>query len=137
MPELCTQLDSTSLFMLQLACILNMVSVWKRATVRVFLCTDTSDITENDRRKARLDELLTQLRIQARTILVPMEPVKNLLNRPVINEQDLPHYQQSLFTSHEILAASDIYLKVLEISILFVRISKFSRIFNFLRRPIN
>lgn len=112
MPELCTQLDSTSLFMLQLACILNMVSVWKRATVRVFLCTDTADITENDRRKARLDELLAELRIQARTILVPMEPVKNLLNRPVINEQDLPHYQQSLFTSHEILAASDIYLKV-------------------------
>lgn len=97
--------------MLQLACILNMVSVWKRATVRVFLCTDTADATENERRKSRLDELLNQLRIQASTQLIQIEPVKNLLNRPVINEQDLPHYQQSFYTNAEILAASDIYLK--------------------------
>lgn len=96
--------------MLQLACIMNMVSVWKKAALRVFLCTDTSDPTENERRKLRLDELLNELRIHATTYLVQMEPVKNLLNRPVINEADLSHYQQS-FTSQEILNASDIYLK--------------------------
>lgn len=110
MPESCTQLDSTCLFMLQLACILNMVSVWKRATVRVFLCTDNSDLTENSRRKSRLDDLLNQLRIHSLTSLIPMENVKNLLNRPVISESDLPHYQLAS-TNLEILNVSDIYLK--------------------------
>lgn len=96
--------------MLQLACILNMVSVWKRATVRVFLCTDNVDPVENARRKSRLDDLLNQLRISALTCLVPMETVRNLINRPIISESDLPHYQQST-TSFEILNVSDIYLK--------------------------
>lgn len=109
-PESCTQLDSTSLFMLQLACILNMVSVWKKATVRVYLCSDNSDTVENMRRKTRLDDLLNQLRIQALTTLIPMEQVRDLLNRPIITESDLPHYQQSS-TNFEILNVSDIYLK--------------------------
>ena len=110
LPETCAQLDSTCLFMLQLACILNMVSVWKKATVRVFLCSDNLDVTENSRRKSRLDDLLIQLRIQALTCLVPMENVKNLLNRPVIPEGDLHHYQQSV-TNLDILNTSEIYLK--------------------------
>ena len=95
--------------MLQLACILNMVSVWKRAHLRVFLCTDNLDTMENARRKSRLEDLLTQLRIHALVCLVPMESVKNLLNRPVISDVDLPHYQQPV-TVPEILNASDIYL---------------------------
>ena len=110
MPELCSTLDSTSLFMLQLACILNMVSVWKRATVRVFLCSTVQDAAENDRRKSRLDDLLAQLRIHALTILVPMESVRDVINRPIIKEEDLPHYQSS-FTNQEILNVSDVYLK--------------------------
>lgn len=115
-PESCIQLDSTSLFMLQLACILNMVSVWKKATLRVYLCSDTTDNVENMRRKARLDDLLNQLRIQAMTTLIPMQSVRDLLNRPIITEADLPHYQQ-LGTSHEILGVSDIYLKAANILI--------------------
>lgn len=110
MPELCAHLDSTSLFMLQLACILNMVSVWKRATVRVFLCTTVADAAENERRKSRLDDLLAQLRIHALTIVVPMETVRNVINRPLIKEEDLTHYLSST-TSPEVLNVSDIYLK--------------------------
>src|SRR4051812_10449951 len=110
MPELCSQLDSTSLLMLQLSCILNMVSVWKRGIVRVFLCTDNQDAAENHRRKTRLDELLIQLRISAHTVLVPFVDVKNLLNRPIISESDLPHYQQ-LFSNADVLNASELYLK--------------------------
>lgn len=109
-PESCIQLDSSSLFMLQLACILNMVSVWKKATVRVYLCSDNYDNYENMRRKSKLDDLLNQLRIQAMTTLIPMNSVRDLLNRPIITETDLPHYQLS-GTSHEILNVSDIYLK--------------------------
>jgi hypothetical protein len=96
--------------MLQLACILNMVSVWKRATVRVFLCTDSQDTTENLRRKSRLDDLLNQLRITASTQLVQIENVKNLLNRPIISESDLQHYQVP-YTNLDILNVSDIYIK--------------------------
>jgi hypothetical protein len=96
--------------MLQLACILNMVSVWKRGKVRVFICSDQTDASENQRRKARLDDLLNQLRITAYTVLVPFTEVKNMLNRPSINEADLPHYQQ-LYTCADVLNASDLYLK--------------------------
>ena len=107
---MCAQLDSTCLFMLQLSCILNMVSVWKKATVRVFLCSDNLDAGENSRRKSRLDDLLIQLRIQALTCLVPIENVKNLLNRPVIPDGDLHHYQHSV-TNMDILNTSEIYLR--------------------------
>lgn len=110
LPEFCTSLDSTCLFMLQLACILNMVSVWKRATVRVFLCSDSQDAAENDRRKSRLDDLLNQLRIHALTVIVPMETTRNLISRPLIKEEDAIHYQTN-FTNPEILNVSDVYLK--------------------------
>ncbi len=76
----------------------------------MFLCTESSDAAENARRKSRLDDLLTQLRIHATSFLVQMEHVKILLNRPTINEADLIHYQLST-TSPEILNVSDIYLK--------------------------
>jgi hypothetical protein len=109
-PESCSQLDSTSMLMLQLACILNMVSVWKRGHVRVFLCTDNLDASENERRKARLDELLNQLRISAYTVIVPFIEVKNMLNRPIISEADLPHYQQQ-FSNADVMNTSDLYLR--------------------------
>lgn len=110
LPELNNQLDSTCLFMLQLSCILNMVSVWRRGIVRVFLCSESHDALENMRRKTRLEELLVQLRIHAQVHLVPFENVKNLINRPIISESDLPHYQQGS-TNLEILNVSEIYLK--------------------------
>ncbi len=135
MPELCAHLDSTSLFMLQLACILNMVSVWKRAQVRVFLCTCEADAAENDRRKSRLDDLLAQLRINALTILVPMESVRNVINRPLIKEEDLVHYLMPS-TNVEVLNVSDIYLKavnqlVLEILLNFYLNLSLFKIFKF------
>ncbi len=74
------------------------------------MCTESSDAAENARRKSRLDDLLTQLRIHATSFLIQMEHVKILLNRPTINEADLIHYQLST-TSPEILNVSDIYLK--------------------------
>ena len=96
--------------MLQLACILNMVSVWKRGVVRVFLCTDNLDASENRRRQTRFEELLTQLRISAHVVLVPFIEVRNLLNRPIISDADLPHYQQ-MFSNADVMNASELYLK--------------------------
>ena len=96
--------------MLQLACILNMVSVWRRGILRVFLCTDSLDPIENDRRKSRLDDLLNQLRIHALTCVVQLDSVRNLLNRPPISEGDLARMTLN-GTNSDLLNISDTYLK--------------------------
>lgn len=68
--------------MLQLATILSMVKPWKnRATLRVFLCIDA--INDNAiRTQHHLDELLSQLRINAQTRMIAWENVTSLLNNP-------------------------------------------------------
>ena len=68
--------------MLQLATILSMVKPWKtRATLRVFLCIDA--INDNAlRTQQHLDELLSQLRINAQTRMIAWENVTSLLNNP-------------------------------------------------------
>ncbi|CAF1237766.1 unnamed protein product [Rotaria sordida] len=79
-PETSTQFDVTCLYMLQLATILSMVKPWKtRATLRVFLCIDA--INDNAlRTQQHLDELLSQLRINAQTRMIAWENVTSLLN---------------------------------------------------------
>ena len=71
--------------MLQLATILSMVKPWKtRATLRVFLCIDA--INDNAlRTQQHLDELLSQLRINAQTRMIAWENVTSLLNAPATN----------------------------------------------------
>ncbi|EEB14074.1 cation chloride cotransporter, putative [Pediculus humanus corporis] len=54
---------TTSLFMFQLACILNMVSSWKRLKLRIFLCDNNSESLPGS--ESRLKQLLLSLRIQA------------------------------------------------------------------------
>jgi len=57
--------DTTSLFVLQLACILNMVSPWKkRTTVRVCLCV-CSQMRDSINWEKQIEELLKLLRIEA------------------------------------------------------------------------
>lgn len=59
--------DTASQFMYQLACIINMLKVWKNLQLRVFLC----EIGENEQQpfersaEIRLTQLLNQLRIAA------------------------------------------------------------------------
>jgi hypothetical protein len=91
-------------------CSLNMVSVWRRAVVRVFLCTDSMDEVENSRRKTRLDSLLNQLRIHALTCVVSLESVQNLLNRQPINDSEVVRLCQT-GTNAELLNVSDTYFK--------------------------
>ena len=84
-PETSTQFDVTCLYMLQLATILSMVKPWKtRATLRVFLCIDA--INDNAlRTQQHLDELLSQLRINAQTRMIAWENVTSLLNNNPVN----------------------------------------------------
>ncbi|BES92553.1 Cation chloride cotransporter [Nesidiocoris tenuis] len=69
--------DTTSLFMLQLSCIVNMVSGWKHLRVRVLLCegqASMSDITEfagsSERANFKVRQMLDRLRIKATVELV-------------------------------------------------------------------
>uniref|UniRef100_T1J674 Solute carrier family 12 member 9 n=1 Tax=Strigamia maritima TaxID=126957 RepID=T1J674_STRMM len=57
--------DTTSLFVMQLACILNMVSTWrKKTTVRVVLCM-TNLMSDSLHWEKQIEELLRLLRIEA------------------------------------------------------------------------
>ncbi|KAL3862127.1 hypothetical protein ACJMK2_008117 [Sinanodonta woodiana] len=77
-PETSCYFDNTCLFMLQLACILNMVSGWKKkTTLRVFLFVDTAK--ENTLgKKEQLETFLRQLRILAKIQIVSWDNIPNV-----------------------------------------------------------
>ncbi|CAL8141855.1 unnamed protein product [Orchesella dallaii] len=69
-------MESTSLFLLQIACILNMTSTWKGLTLRVFLLsTSATTSVDSASREAELRKLLQVFRIKARTVVVPWDSV--------------------------------------------------------------
>uniref|UniRef100_A0A8C0G643 Solute carrier family 12 member 9 n=1 Tax=Chelonoidis abingdonii TaxID=106734 RepID=A0A8C0G643_CHEAB len=63
-PDTPAYVDVCSLFLLQLACILTMVSSWRAACLRLFLCVESGDrgwVAKEE----KLKELLSKLRIKA------------------------------------------------------------------------
>ncbi|CAF1067493.1 unnamed protein product [Rotaria magnacalcarata] len=119
-PETSTQFDVTCLYMLQLATILSMVKPWKsRATLRVFLCIDA--INDNAlRTQQHLDELLSQLRINAQTRMIAWENVTSLLNNTsTINDSaaTIPVEQQATTTgiaaaiTNSFIDINDVYIR--------------------------
>uniref|UniRef100_A0A8C5HI71 Solute carrier family 12 member 9 n=1 Tax=Gouania willdenowi TaxID=441366 RepID=A0A8C5HI71_GOUWI len=62
-PDSCSYVDTCSLFLLQLACILNMVRAWRKATLRLFLCVEEGRSVRGSEEKLR--QLLKELRIKA------------------------------------------------------------------------
>ncbi len=72
--------DVSGLFMLQLACIVNMVRRWRGLRVRVLVRADGR--VGEDLLKARLTELLAEARINAQICTVDMEyPVEIMQHR--------------------------------------------------------
>ncbi|XP_053119704.1 solute carrier family 12 member 9 [Hemicordylus capensis] len=63
-PNTPTYVDICSLFLLQMACILTMVSSWKAARLRIFLCVESGDVGWVSKEE-KLQELLSKLRIKA------------------------------------------------------------------------
>ena len=61
--------DTTSLFLLQLACIVNMVPRWKTLTVRVFAAAAGSESAQET--KAVMEHMLQLLRIKAESHILP------------------------------------------------------------------
>ncbi|XP_054458107.1 solute carrier family 12 member 9 [Anoplopoma fimbria] len=70
-PDSCSYVDTCSLFLLQLACILNMVRAWRRATLRLFLCVEDGRSVRGSEEK--LGQLLKELRIKAQVYTVPWD----------------------------------------------------------------
>ncbi|XP_029028320.1 solute carrier family 12 member 9 [Betta splendens] len=70
-PDSSSYVDTCSLFLLQLACILNMVRAWRKATLRLFLCVEEGRSVRGSEEKLR--QLLKELRIKAQIYPVPWD----------------------------------------------------------------
>ncbi|XP_044058412.1 solute carrier family 12 member 9 [Siniperca chuatsi] len=70
-PDSSSYVDTCSLFLLQLACILNMVRAWRKATLRLFLCVEEGRSVRGSEEK--LGHLLKDLRIKAQVYPVPWD----------------------------------------------------------------
>ncbi|XP_028654106.1 solute carrier family 12 member 9 [Erpetoichthys calabaricus] len=76
-PDSTNYVDVCSLFLLQMACILNMVSSWRSARLRIFLCIESGD-DGWIRKEEKLRELLNKLRIKATIKIVIWDEVTAL-----------------------------------------------------------
>ncbi|XP_041093156.1 solute carrier family 12 member 9 [Polyodon spathula] len=76
-PDSASYVDVCSLFLLQMACILNMVPSWRAAQLRIFLCVESGDDSWV-RKEAKLRELLGKLRIKATIKIVAWDAVAAL-----------------------------------------------------------
>lgn len=75
-PDSARYADTCSLFLLQMACVLNMARAWRRARLRLFLCVEAGAMPHAQEEKLR--QLLKDLRIQAQIQLVPWDAVTRL-----------------------------------------------------------
>uniref|UniRef100_A0A493TZ27 Solute carrier family 12 member 9 n=1 Tax=Anas platyrhynchos platyrhynchos TaxID=8840 RepID=A0A493TZ27_ANAPP len=75
-PDSARYADTCSLFLLQMACVLNMARAWRRARLRLFLCVEAGAMPGAQEDKLR--QLLKDLRIQAQIQLVPWDAVVGL-----------------------------------------------------------
>jgi len=71
--------DNSCLFVLQLACILSMSSKWKSASLRVFICVNS--LQDMHIQEQQLKLLLQQLRIKAKSVMVPWDHVVAQMER--------------------------------------------------------
>ncbi|XP_046326120.1 solute carrier family 12 member 9-like isoform X1 [Haliotis rufescens] len=83
-PETASYFDNTCLFLLQLACILNMVPRWKsKTTLRVFLMVNAQ--TDNTiQKEQKLDMFLRQLRIIAKIQVISWDHLQPYMRSPYI-----------------------------------------------------
>lgn len=70
--------DNTSLFMFQLACIVNMVPKWRKHKLRVFMCARAADMNIGSKEQ-ELQKLLEVLRIKAETYVLVWDHIASLV----------------------------------------------------------
>lgn len=104
-PDSTNYVDVCSLFLLQMACILNMVSSWKTARMRIFLCVESGD-QGWIRKEEKLRELLDKLRIKATIKVVTWDSVVALhWSKRLSKEQ-----QQEAYANLNVIRITDDYL---------------------------
>lgn len=72
-PDSSRYVDTSSLFLLQMACVLAMTRTWRRARLRLFLCVERGNRPRGQEDKLR--QLLKDLRIKANIHTVPWDSV--------------------------------------------------------------
>lgn len=72
-PDSARYVDTCSLFLLQMACVLAMTRAWRRARLRLFLCVESG--THSRSQEDKLRQLLKDLRILAETHMVSWDSV--------------------------------------------------------------
>ncbi|XP_038060848.1 solute carrier family 12 member 9-like isoform X2 [Patiria miniata] len=88
-PETSGYLDTACIFLLQLACVLHMVRVWRKHTLlRVFLCTsEDEEPAVVQHRREKLEGFLNDVRIKAQIVTVGKQNVNRLA---VMREDSVP-----------------------------------------------
>lgn len=103
--------DVCSLFLLQMACILNMASRWRRARVRIFLCVEAESEDQGWLAKEeRFRELLGKLRIRATIKIVAWDRVVRMLRgadatAPPAASEEFLSTVNSLLKEHSVSSA--------------------------------
>ncbi|XP_062993929.1 solute carrier family 12 member 9 [Elgaria multicarinata webbii] len=110
-PHTPTYVDICSLFLLQMACILTMVSSWKAARLRIFLCVESGDVGWVSKEE-KLRELLTKLRIKATIKIVTWDQVVALHGpqRPAASSPERPAAAAETFLNAATFRVTDEYL---------------------------
>jgi len=78
--------DNTSLFMMQLSCIVNMVPKWRGHKLRVFMCVRAMDSNISSKQK-ELEKLLEVLRIKAETYVMVWDHVACLMGTNNVSDR--------------------------------------------------
>ncbi|XP_022111158.1 solute carrier family 12 member 9-like isoform X2 [Acanthaster planci] len=88
-PETSGYLDTACIFLLQLACVLHMVPVWRKHTLlRVFLCTsEEEEAAVIQHRREKLESFLSDVRIKAQIVMVSKQNVNPLA---ILRDDSLP-----------------------------------------------
>jgi len=76
--------DDTSLFMLQLACIVNQVPKWRKHELRVFICVNAAE-SDISGRETDLIRLLEILRIKAQTYVLIWDHLTSMIKMQISN----------------------------------------------------
>nr|XP_014344702.1 PREDICTED: solute carrier family 12 member 9-like [Latimeria chalumnae] len=130
-PDSTSYVDTCSLFLLQMACILNMVPAWKKAKMRLFLCVESGHSVKGQ--EGKLQQLLKELRIKASVRTVNWDAVVALhWHKQIPSENEEGGFVNSFPTNSERI--SDQYLQAVNQMIL-TQESKPAVRFLYLPRP--
>ncbi|MEE6519855.1 hypothetical protein FKM82_017622 [Ascaphus truei] len=115
-PDSTAYVDTCSLFLLQMACVLNMVRSWRKAKLRLFLCVETGSGLRGQ--EVKLKQLLKDLRIKASIHTVAWDSVVTLHWHKKVSVDSEAEEEAYLNFPNNSIRISDEYLKAVNEMIL-------------------